>query len=1163
MFECLRAKKRRHSATVLSSRSLRFERFEERRLLATLTVNLTSDGALSDDGNLTLREALAYVNQTAVAGPYDSARIQGDLGVDDQIVFESALSGATVYLGPNSLVISKPVDIYGPTNGITIRPQTTPAIATYGLDYSYTTGAAQSLDVFYLHISGFTSGIRVGAIASGSTLSIIDCDISGSTAIGGVGGAGVEIVTTQTVAVNASSISNNRYGVYAHNTSSDNLISLQGNDISENTIAGIYFENANRPFDFGGNEILGVPSGPGIRICNSTSTAECTIDGENIIGNNLLSGIELDNATYPNLFIESNWIGTDPEGQDLGNGGAGIVADNSQVYGIRFNVIGFNEGHGISLTESQVATIAWNWIGTDTDVFETSSDLGNEGHGILLSGSADIDILWNTIAFNDGDGISIVDDPGAVGQASRNIIYDNDYWGNGGLPIDLNNDGESENDEDDGDPGPNAMLNYPILVQSQLTYAGGAWHLSAVIDVDKTGSYAVQLYVYDPDQRSYLFPSDAIVFDVNTLVDDAPDLALPITLNDAAGSLAGKRIVAVLIGNGDDNEDNTSEFSPPIVLDVTPPRVVDVVMKGSEWADTSLSYSYAELVPDGKQLAPIYTQGVNTIQMEFSEHVTRSDGSDLDGTELTLYASDFDNPNSVLGTQFSPAIGTFDYDSGSHVATWTFDEVLPADKYRLELSAPGVHDAGNNLLDGYWDNIGAMNGTPDDFSDDPTGLSLVSGNGLGGDDFVFFFSLLPGDRNQDGVVLNTGVKSDLLETGDVDGDGNSDGDDATIINNIVTANLHTMLPLRTRGGDYYGEDMCDNYVDDDDVVNELDYSVWKSHFNSDYLPADGNGDGWVDAADYCVWRDNVEDMSAWYTGPARVAMAVIVQFGVAPTVVNVTISGSSSLHDPYSFDSVVGSGEQLRTVPVGGADTISITFSEDVNVSGESLTLTGLYSADRPELVDFSYDLLTQTATWRFETIVLSDQYLISLSDTVTDVEGDRLDGEWVNPASLSTTNAAVSEFPSGDGEAGGDFNFVMTILSGDTNLDQSINSGDWMIVGTNYGRGVSQGYWVEGDFTDGDLNGDGIITYADFLLFSFGGYFSSGVPADDVWVLADLNGDLTVDQADVDILFENLEDNLQDPTWADGDLDGDGEMTVADLDLMFEQFGLELALVS
>ena len=40
------------------------------------------------------------------------------------------------------------------------------------------------------------------------------------------------------------------------------------------------------------------------------------------------------------------------------------------------------------------------------------------------------------------------------------------------------------------------------------------------------------------------------------------------------------------------------------------------------------------------------------------------------------------------------------------------------------------------------------------------------------------------------------------------------------------------------------------------------------------------------------------------------------------------------MHDPFSFldENQTGDGDQLETVPVGAADTISIVFTEQVNV---------------------------------------------------------------------------------------------------------------------------------------------------------------------------------------------------------------------------------------
>jgi hypothetical protein len=217
-----------------------------------------------------------------------------------------------------------------------------------------------------------------------------------------------------------------------------------------------------------------------------------------------------------------------------------------------------------------------------------------------------------------------------------------------------------------------------------------------------------------------------------------------------------------------------------------------------------------------------------------------------------------------------------------------------------------------------------------------------------------------------------------------------------------------------------------------------------------------------------------------------------------------------------------------------------------VNIVASNLRLVGLQTGNVPTLAEFDYDLATMTATWRFEGWTLGDQYAISLSDAVTDIEGNRLDGEWVNPVARSTINAAVSEFPSGDGEPGGDFNFAATLLNGDFNLDGVVNQTDADILGESWTAEI-----VDALFTDGDNNGDGVVNSMDFFTGT------SGLSLQSLWVLSDLDGDYDVDDDDVDSLVGNMQ--MSNATWADGDLNGDGSVNYLDVDLIFAQYGLNL----
>jgi hypothetical protein len=207
----------------------------------------------------------------------------------------------------------------------------------------------------------------------------------------------------------------------------------------------------------------------------------------------------------------------------------------------------------------------------------------------------------------------------------------------------------------------------------------------------------------------------------------------------------------------------------------------------------------------------------------------------------------------------------------------------------------------------------------------------------------------------------------------------------------------------------------------------------------------------------------------------------------------------------------------------------------------------GLHRADRPGIVDFTYDIPTMTATWRFADLVANDQYAIVLSHEVTDIEGNSLDGEWVNPSSLYTVNLRLHQFPSGNGQSGGDFVFVVTLLAGDFTLDNYVADDDEDIFWNNY-------YWViDGVFTDGDANGDGVVDDDDGpLLWSL-----VNESLDALWLVSDLNHDWVVDDLDEDILMSNIA--KPNPMWSDGDLNRDGVINIDDLDLMFAQYGLEL----
>jgi len=197
--------------------------------------------------------------------------------------------------------------------------------------------------------------------------------------------------------------------------------------------------------------------------------------------------------------IGGSFIGTNPNGDDLGNGGPGIVVEeNSDAligetgFG---NVIGFNDGPGIVLRDTRRVTVQGNTIGTDA----SDRDLGNTGPGILIEAtageSADDNLIGydvgatlpdaarpdagNRIAFNGGAGIEL----SGAENPLRNTMRGNTTSGNDGIAIDLDGDGVDGEDGGDGDSGANNKLNAPTI-DAASTYDPASGEIEVEFEVD-------------------------------------------------------------------------------------------------------------------------------------------------------------------------------------------------------------------------------------------------------------------------------------------------------------------------------------------------------------------------------------------------------------------------------------------------------------------------------------------------------------------------------------------------------------------------------------------------------------------------------------------------------------------------------------------------------
>lgn len=266
-------------------------------------------------------------------------------------------------------------------------------------------------------------------------------------------------------------------------------------------------------------------------------------------------------------IIQGNLIGHGVFGQDLGNAGDGLYANGAKnllIGGVGVadgNRIGFNGRHGIDLLGCSGATIQGNNIGTGSVGTEP---WGNLGSGIYLNNSSSNLVGGlaghNSIVYNGGAGVSVLF--GTGNQIAGNSIYDN-----GGLGIDLGNDGLTPNDAGDADTGANQLQNYPVLFAATNSF--GSLQIQGTLDGQPNTTFRLEFFAswaWDP-----LWIAEGQVFLGSTNV-----------TTDAGGSAAVNFVTVadawltadyVITATATDAAGNTSEFSSPASLTVGPTSV--------------------------------------------------------------------------------------------------------------------------------------------------------------------------------------------------------------------------------------------------------------------------------------------------------------------------------------------------------------------------------------------------------------------------------------------------------------------------------------------------------------------------------------------------------------------------------------------------------------
>jgi hypothetical protein len=219
-----------------------------------------------------------------------------------------------------------------------------------------------------------------------------------------------------------------------------------------------------------------------------TFTGDCVIRGL-AINNYRNNGILINGGQ--NSKVEGSFIGTDASGTtakpNTNNGvlikalNGGSKPTNNTVGGTTpaaRNVLSGNFGAGVSIVDPFTSlvgptvvnnSVLGNLIGTDKN---GTGSLGNGGDGVFIFDASDNTVGGtapgeaNTIAFNNPAGVSV------LGNGAGNSVFSNSIFSNGGLGIDLERDGVTDNDTGDADAGANTLQNFPVLTSAKTGRKG-------------------------------------------------------------------------------------------------------------------------------------------------------------------------------------------------------------------------------------------------------------------------------------------------------------------------------------------------------------------------------------------------------------------------------------------------------------------------------------------------------------------------------------------------------------------------------------------------------------------------------------------------------------------------------------------------------------------
>jgi titin len=290
-----------------------------------------------------------------------------------------------------------------------------------------------------------------------------------------------------------------------------------------------------------------IPNQSGVYV----GSVSVTVGPYNLLSGNTSSGVIVAST---NTKILSNRIGVGQSGAKLANGSYGVHLKSSFATVGRpdeGNIVGGNGQDGIFIESGAGNVIAGNYIGTNTGL---AANQGNGMFGIHHAGGKDNTVggsdpgAANHIFFNVADGVYVSSsDPDGL-TISRNAIHQN-----GGLGIDLGQDGVTPNDAGDPDTGANLLQNYPIL--TAVTTNGGATQFAGTLNSLPNRSFRVEFFLAGGCDSSGYGEGRGYIGFAEITTDGAGNAPLAVVLP------TGVSFGAATVATATDSAGNTSEFS--------------------------------------------------------------------------------------------------------------------------------------------------------------------------------------------------------------------------------------------------------------------------------------------------------------------------------------------------------------------------------------------------------------------------------------------------------------------------------------------------------------------------------------------------------------------------------------------------------------------------